>query len=466
MTLSSNNRFQVVSVSDTGEQADDQGYVHILSDLNEKIRNDAASITINGRFQVENSAPANSPKTRLEMSSVSNINGSTEDEVFENALIKENASKGRCASHTTDRFPSHYSIDTQYPSKGKIENLSKGGLQFTPHSNRDNISDDTGCDLKSHKSVDSKSQTDPPLSRIKSFERKNHQTLSNVSTSNYTVTHGYFPRRMNSSHSSAHCQSISPKYLKESNMTYNNNSQNFSDGESAGRKRSKNSSNSKIKSKSRDNIYNDVNTSKINKMRETNQFHNPTFLNEPFNGYKCVSSNSSNSLSIYTHSSPARVISHSGVESDPMIASDTEDHSYRKRNSKLFHQKNVLESYHMHFSTVNNKFTVPNSITNENHSDTSSTLLIPTSTNPEEGVKPEILIEQKDSSLEDNSAAKKESAKDEDLIDAGPNGRFLKFSLEIGRGSSKTVHKGLDTDTGVAIAWCEINVSFYLQFLW
>ena len=38
-------------------------------------------------------------------------------------------------------------------------------------------------------------------------------------------------------------------------------------------------------------------------------------------------------------------------------------------------------------------------------------------------------------------------------------GRFLKFDIEIGRGSFKTVYKGLDTETGVAVAWCELSVS-------
>ncbi|GBM56464.1 hypothetical protein AVEN_58968-1 [Araneus ventricosus] len=41
-----------------------------------------------------------------------------------------------------------------------------------------------------------------------------------------------------------------------------------------------------------------------------------------------------------------------------------------------------------------------------------------------------------------------------------PDGRFLKFEEEIGRGSFKTVYKGLDTLTGVAVAWCELQVSY------
>ncbi|XP_071673582.1 serine/threonine-protein kinase WNK1 isoform X6 [Patagioenas fasciata] len=38
-----------------------------------------------------------------------------------------------------------------------------------------------------------------------------------------------------------------------------------------------------------------------------------------------------------------------------------------------------------------------------------------------------------------------------------PDGRFLKFDIEIGRGSFKTVYKGLDTETTVEVAWCELQ---------
>ncbi|XP_035562732.1 serine/threonine-protein kinase WNK1 isoform X5 [Canis lupus baileyi] len=37
------------------------------------------------------------------------------------------------------------------------------------------------------------------------------------------------------------------------------------------------------------------------------------------------------------------------------------------------------------------------------------------------------------------------------------DGRFLKFDIEIGRGSFKTVYKGLDTETTVEVAWCELQ---------
>ena len=49
-------------------------------------------------------------------------------------------------------------------------------------------------------------------------------------------------------------------------------------------------------------------------------------------------------------------------------------------------------------------------------------------------------------------------------IDKSSDGRFLKFDFEVGRGSFKTVYKGLDTDTGVSVAWCELQVSLTPQF--
>ncbi|KAM4613173.1 serine/threonine-protein kinase WNK2 [Polymixia lowei] len=45
-------------------------------------------------------------------------------------------------------------------------------------------------------------------------------------------------------------------------------------------------------------------------------------------------------------------------------------------------------------------------------------------------------------------------------VSTSPGGRFLKFDIELGRGSFKTVYKGLDTDTWVEVAWCELQVGF------
>lgn len=49
----------------------------------------------------------------------------------------------------------------------------------------------------------------------------------------------------------------------------------------------------------------------------------------------------------------------------------------------------------------------------------------------------------------------------EETVATSPNGRFLKFDVSIGRGSFKTVFKGLDTETGVHVAWCELEVSHF-----
>jgi len=57
-----------------------------------------------------------------------------------------------------------------------------------------------------------------------------------------------------------------------------------------------------------------------------------------------------------------------------------------------------------------------------------------------------------------DSKKEKEEEVEEKQIDASPNGRFLKFDKNIGRGSFKTVFKGLDTETGVHVAWCELQV--------
>ena len=56
--------------------------------------------------------------------------------------------------------------------------------------------------------------------------------------------------------------------------------------------------------------------------------------------------------------------------------------------------------------------------------------------------------------------AKGENDEDEGkAVAVSPDTRFLKFDEEIGRGSFKTVYRGLDTVAGVAVAWCELQVS-------
>lgn len=50
-------------------------------------------------------------------------------------------------------------------------------------------------------------------------------------------------------------------------------------------------------------------------------------------------------------------------------------------------------------------------------------------------------------------------------VATSPDGRYLKFNIEIGRGSFKTVYKGLDTETTVEVAWCELQVGHLLLYL-
>ncbi|KAK8749866.1 hypothetical protein OTU49_015103, partial [Cherax quadricarinatus] len=62
----------------------------------------------------------------------------------------------------------------------------------------------------------------------------------------------------------------------------------------------------------------------------------------------------------------------------------------------------------------------------------------------------------KDEREEEERRAPVEEEEAEEAVDKSPDGRFLKFDHEIGRGSFKTVYRGLDTDTGVDVAWCEL----------
>ncbi|KAI3357594.1 hypothetical protein L3Q82_015994 [Scortum barcoo] len=58
-------------------------------------------------------------------------------------------------------------------------------------------------------------------------------------------------------------------------------------------------------------------------------------------------------------------------------------------------------------------------------------------------------------------AASEENEEEAEMkaVSTSPGGRFLKFDIELGRGSFKTVYKGLDTETWVEVAWCELQLS-------
>ena len=46
---------------------------------------------------------------------------------------------------------------------------------------------------------------------------------------------------------------------------------------------------------------------------------------------------------------------------------------------------------------------------------------------------------------------------EESEVDRSPDGRFIRFKKEVGRGSFKTVYKGQDTNSGAAVAWLELQ---------
>lgn len=69
--------------------------------------------------------------------------------------------------------------------------------------------------------------------------------------------------------------------------------------------------------------------------------------------------------------------------------------------------------------------------------------------------------EVSDASKDQSKAKKEEPEEEADMkaVATSLDGRFLKFDIELGRGSFKTVYKGLDTETWVEVAWCELQVS-------
>ena len=48
----------------------------------------------------------------------------------------------------------------------------------------------------------------------------------------------------------------------------------------------------------------------------------------------------------------------------------------------------------------------------------------------------------------------------EETLEVSPNGNYYKINKEIGRGSFKNVFRGLNANTGVAVAWCELQANY------
>lgn len=64
--------------------------------------------------------------------------------------------------------------------------------------------------------------------------------------------------------------------------------------------------------------------------------------------------------------------------------------------------------------------------------------------------------------LEKTEPNEEAGTEEDELFKKSPDSRFIRQNEEIGRGSFKTVYKGLDVETGVAVAWCELMVSIHL----
>eukprot|EP00092_Neocalanus_flemingeri_P012736 GFUD01013724.1.p1 GENE.GFUD01013724.1~~GFUD01013724.1.p1 ORF type:complete len:3493 (+),score=962.10 GFUD01013724.1:260-10738(+) len=69
----------------------------------------------------------------------------------------------------------------------------------------------------------------------------------------------------------------------------------------------------------------------------------------------------------------------------------------------------------------------------------------------------EEIIDEKSDKKEAEEEPEQNEEEEPKAIDSSRDERYLKFDEEIGRGSFKTVFKGLDTETGVAVAWCELQ---------
>ncbi|XP_078233879.1 serine/threonine-protein kinase WNK4 isoform X2 [Pogona vitticeps] len=77
---------------------------------------------------------------------------------------------------------------------------------------------------------------------------------------------------------------------------------------------------------------------------------------------------------------------------------------------------------------------------------------------PERVPSPHPLLSPSESRQERDHREQEENEEAETrAVATSPDGRYLKFDIEIGRGSFKTVYKGLDTETTVEVAWCELQ---------
>ncbi|XP_075041022.1 serine/threonine-protein kinase WNK3 isoform X2 [Mixophyes fleayi] len=71
--------------------------------------------------------------------------------------------------------------------------------------------------------------------------------------------------------------------------------------------------------------------------------------------------------------------------------------------------------------------------------------------------EPKVVLEASKDSPREKTEKEMEEEAEMKAVATSPSGRFLKFDIELGRGAFKTVFKGLDTETWVEVAWCELQ---------
>lgn len=90
-----------------------------------------------------------------------------------------------------------------------------------------------------------------------------------------------------------------------------------------------------------------------------------------------------------------------------------------------------------------------------------SSRALDTSTDSEEEIKTHKKVVLSRAPFESKWEQEEKDEIETKAVATSPDGRFLKFNIEIGRGSFKTVYKGLDTETTVEVAWCELQVRLF-----
>ena len=53
------------------------------------------------------------------------------------------------------------------------------------------------------------------------------------------------------------------------------------------------------------------------------------------------------------------------------------------------------------------------------------------------------------------------SKEEDDAVETSPDGRYSRYTKELGRGASKIVFKGLDEEEGMEVAWCQVNIGVF-----